>query len=72
MNDDRPQPSPQVCIRTREFRRAFLGTNPEVPIQPRQYSFSFFEAGFQRLPPRARRQLANLGAQSRLCLGRQL
>src|SRR5437016_4125192 len=26
----------------------------------------------RQTPPRARRQLANLGAQSRLCLGRQL
>jgi len=31
VNDDGPQPSPQVCIVPSEFGRAFLGANPEVP-----------------------------------------
>src|SRR3989441_7717467 len=31
MDDDRPQPAPQVRIKLAEFGRAFLGANPEVP-----------------------------------------
>lgn len=72
MNDDRPQPSPQVGIILAKFRRAFFGTNPEMPHPASAVFVEFFEAGFQRLSPRARCPLADLGVQSRLCLGRQL